>query len=195
MAKKTSTVKTPATRTNRALPTMERVDLLCPTDGQAEKIAQTFGLPEADFDSISQTVFDSFKEIASSITDHMNARAMDMLMQRLAGSYVSAAIGAGSFYGSKVSEARQATSNLSNDERDDDRGGAAGFDSRGERARKFAADVAMQAFALRAAAHGAVNAYAEITGNTWKPYDSNADAAPAISRRAASEELNAFSAE
>lgn len=189
MAKKPAT---PAPRTRRDLPTIERVDLLCPTDGQAAKIAQTFAMPEADFDTIAQTVFDSFKDIADSIKAHMNERAMDMLLQRLAGSYVSAAIGAGSFYGSKVIEARQATSSLANDDRDEDRGGAAGFDSRADRARKFAADVGMQAFVLRAAAHGAVNAYAEITGNIWKPYDRDADAAPSVARRSAAEEMNAF---
>jgi hypothetical protein len=58
-----------------------------------------------------------------------------------------------------------------NDDRDEDRDGVASFDSKAERARLFAAEMGLQAYALMAAAEGAVHAYNAITGEDWKPYE------------------------
>jgi hypothetical protein len=78
---------------------------------------------------------------------------------------------AGLFYGQKVSQAHDITSRLANDDRDEDRGGPSGFEDKAARARLFAAEMGLQAFALLAAAEGAVSAYAHITGEDWKPYE------------------------
>jgi hypothetical protein len=60
------------------------------------------------------------------------------------------------------------------------------------RARRFAAEMALQSYALRAAAEGAVLAYAEVTGETWKAYQAPVSASASVGRRATSEELAAF---
>jgi hypothetical protein len=118
---------------------------------------------------------------------------MEIHLQRIVGSYVASACGAGVFYSNKVSAARELTSRLSNDARDEDRDGVAGFDSRAERARHFAAQMGLQAYALTATAEGAVAAFAHATGSEWKPYRPSNDAAP-VSRRAAEAQMAAFEA-
>ena len=86
------------------------------------------------------------------------------------------------------------TSKLLNDDRDEDRDGPLGFESKAERARLFAAEMALQSFALLAAAEGAVAAYADITGETWKPYEAPTAPAAAVSRQSAAAEMAAFQA-
>src|ERR1700719_2381230 len=89
---------------------------------------------------------------------------------RRSGRNCGSAFGAAQFYGTKKSAAMELTSRLLNDDRDEDRDGPAGFESKAERARLFAAEMALQSFALLAAAEGAIAAYAEVTGEDWKPY-------------------------
>ena len=84
------------------------------------------------------------------------------------------------------------TSKLLNDDRDEDREGPAGFESKAERARLFAAEMALQSFALMAAAEGAISAYADITGETWKPYEAPTSPAASVSRKSAAVEMAAF---
>ena len=112
-----------------------------------------------------------------------------MHLQRIAGSFVSSAFGAAQFYGTKKSAAMELTSKLLNDDRDEDRDGPTGFDSKAERARLFAAEMALQSFALLAAAEGAVPAYAEITGEDWKPYVAPGDNTQSVNRQSAAAEL------
>jgi hypothetical protein len=51
----------------------------------------------------------------------------------------------------------------------------------------------LQAYALLAAAEGAVAAYAHVTGETWKAYERQPEIAlPAISRQAAEAQMAAF---
>jgi hypothetical protein len=57
------------------------------------------------------------------------------------------------------------------DDRDEDVGGPVGFDSAAQRKREFAADMALQAHALRMAAEGAVAAYEHVVGEAWKPFE------------------------
>ena len=52
--------------------------------------------------------------------------------------------------------------------------------------------MALQSYALRAAAEGAVLAYAEVTGETWKAYEAPAPASASVSRRGAAVEMAAF---
>jgi hypothetical protein len=79
-----------------------------------------------------------------------------------------------------------------NEDRDEDRGGVSGFESRADRARRFAAEMGLQAFALMAAAEGAVHAYAAVTGNDWKPYEQPSSPAVSTARQSAAAELAAF---
>ena len=50
----------------------------------------------------------------------------------------------------------------------------------------------LQAYALMAAAMGAVHAYAHITGEDWKPYEAPVAASSTIGRKSAAEEIGAF---
>ena len=50
----------------------------------------------------------------------------------------------------------------------------------------------LTAYALMAAAEGAVHAYAEITGDDWKPYVAPPQAPASVSRQSAAAELDAF---
>jgi hypothetical protein len=84
------------------------------------------------------------------------------------------------------------TSKLLNDDRDEDRDGPAGFESKAERARLFAAEMALQSFALMAAAEGAIAAYVDITGDNWKPYEAPTAPAASVSRKSAATEMAAF---
>ena len=86
------------------------------------------------------------------------------------------------------------TSKLLNDDRDEDRDGPLGFESKAERARLFAAEMALQSFALLAAAEGAIAAYADITGETWKPYEAPTTPAATVSRQSAATAMAAFQA-
>jgi hypothetical protein len=80
--------------------------------------------------------------------------------------------------------------NLASEYRDEDREAPAGFESKAERAREFAAKMTMQAYALLAAAEGAINAYKEITGEAWKAYVTPNE--QSVERRSAAAELSAF---
>ncbi len=86
------------------------------------------------------------------------------------------------------------TSRLLNRDRDDDRDGPIGFESKAELACLFAAEMAMQSFAPPAAAEGAIAAYADITGETWKPYEAPLAPAVTASRQSAAAEMAAFQA-
>jgi hypothetical protein len=117
---------------------------------------------------------------------------MQMHLQRVVGAYVASACGAGQFYSQKVTQARDMTTRLANEDRDEDRGGPYGFDHRAARARLFAAETGLQAYALLAAAEGAVSAFAQITGETWKPYEPTRSNNENVSRQSAAAEMAAF---
>ena len=118
---------------------------------------------------------------------------MEIHLQRVVGSFVSSAYGASTFYQTKVTTAKDLTMASQNDSRDEDRDGVSGFMSKAENARLFAAQMGLQAYALMAAAEGAVHAYAHITGEDWKPYEAPMSATSSTtSRKSAAEEMNAF---
>ena len=52
--------------------------------------------------------------------------------------------------------------------------------------------MALQSFALLAAAEGALAAYADITGEDWKPYEAPVAPAASVSRKSAAVEMAAF---
>jgi len=186
--------QTPARRseTNRQSITFELVTTLAPTATQAEKMSTAFGLEPVDYHGIREATEEQVGRSAKTLEVNVNETAMRIHLQRIAGAFVSSAHGAAGFYHSKVTQARDLTSKLANEDRDEDRDGVYGFDTKAARARAFAAQAGLTAHALTAAAEGAVHAYAEITGEDWKPYEAPLAQAASVSRQSAAAELDAL---
>jgi hypothetical protein len=173
--------------------TVEMVRLVCPDAAQALRIAESFGLIVLDSDGIRDLHQRLISETADVLSEGLNERAMQIHLQRIVGAYVGSAHGAGQFYSRAVTEARQATAKLANDTRDEDLGGPVGFESASQRKREFAAEVGVQAHALRMAAEGAVAAYEHAVGESWKPFERQQDQpTEAVSRKAAEVQIAAF---
>jgi len=151
--------------------TLEMVRLCCPDAAMAEQIAEVFGLAVLDSDGIRDLHQRMIVETADALGEGLGERAMQIHLQRIVGSYIGSAHGAGQFYSRAVSEAKDATSRLANDVRDEDLDGPVGFDSAAQRKREFAAEMCLQSHALRMAAEGAVAAYEQVIGDTWKPFE------------------------
>jgi hypothetical protein len=199
MAAKTSTRKTaqvPATRKSpvRQAITFELVQAHAPHAGLAENLSRTFGIDPVDYAAILEATEENIGLSAKALQPTLNDKAMEIHLQRVVGSFVSSAYGAATFYGTKVTQAKDLTMKSQNDDRDEDRGGVSGFESKAERARQFAAEMGLQAYALMAAAEGAVSAYAHITGEDWKPYEAPAAPASSTSRQSAEAQMAAFGA-
>jgi len=194
MAKtQTQPVKSRSVRTEqRQTYTLEYATAICPHEGLANSLSATFGLNPVDAATIRENTEELIVRSANELTDNLNDKVMQMHLQRIVGAYVSSSCGAGQFYGTKVTQARDLSSRLANDERDEDRGGPYGLDDRAARVRLFAAETGLQAFALLAAAQGAVSAYAHITGQDWKPYEPSRSTGQSISRQSAATEMAAF---
>ena len=169
------------------------VRLACPDAAQANRISESFGLATLDSDGIRDLHERLIVETADALKEGLSERAMQIHLQRIVGSYVGSAHGAGQFYSRAVTEARDATAKLSNDRRDEDLDGPVGFDSAAQRKREFAAEVGVQAHALRMAAEGAVAAYEHVVGESWKPFERLIEhAGETISRKAAEVQMAAF---
>jgi hypothetical protein len=197
MAFKKSDPKTAQNTTTRKAPvrqaiTLEAVIARAPHAGLAENLSRTFGIDCPDYAAIREGTEENVVRSANVLRDDLNDKAMEIHLQRVVGSFVSSAYGAATFYQSKVTTAKDLTMASQNDDRDEDRSGVAGFESKAERARLFAAEMGLQAYALMAAAEGAVHAYGHITGETWKPYEAPMPATSSTSRKSAAEEMNAF---
>jgi len=180
------------TRQERSTITFELVARLAPHQGLADNLVRTFGLDPVDYDGIRDATQEHIAAAAKAFGTAMNERALQIHLQRITGAFVSSAFGAAQFYGTKKSAAMELTSKLLNDDRDEDRDGPAGFESKAERARLFAAEMALQSYALMAAAEGALAAYADIIGEDWKPYEAPVSAAASVSRQSAAAEMAAF---
>jgi hypothetical protein len=193
MASKTSAPKTApaaAAVSNRKPVTIAMVRTICPTHGLAETLSAAFGLDPVDSDSIRDTTASCIKDMAEVLP--MSDKAREIHLQRLVSAIVNSAFSAGTFYSEKVSEARRLSTELDNEDRDEDRDGGSGFETKAERARSFAAQMGLQAFALETAATAAVAAYAEVTGIAWKPYEAGADNTTKPARASAAAQLAAF---
>jgi hypothetical protein len=173
--------------------TLNRAVLLCPNDTLAAALERSFALEPVDFHGIRESTEEMIGSHAKSLST-LNERAIEIHLQRIVGSFVGSACAAGEFYSTKVSDAKNHTSQLSNDSRDEDREPIYGLESKAQRARQFAADLGMQAYALLAAAQGAVDAFATVTGSDWKPYQQNQPADRDVTRLAAKAEADAFDA-
>ena len=194
--KTTPTAAKPATKTtpapSRQSITFELVTRLAPHQGLADNLIRTFGLEPVDYDGIRDATKDHLAAAAKAFGPALNEKALQIHLQRITGAFVSSAFGAAQFYGTKKSAAMELTTKLLNDARDEDREGPAGFESKAERARLFAAEMGLQSFALMAAAEGAIAAYADITGETWKPYEAPVAPAASVTRKSAAVEMAAF---
>lgn len=155
--------------------TIEMVRLTCPDVTQAMRIAESYGTAVVDSDGIRDLHERLIIDTADSLSDGLGERAMQIHLQRIVGAFVGSAHGAGQFYSRAVTEARDATAKAANDARDEDLNGPVGYDSAAQRKREFAADMGVQAHALAMAAEGAVAAYSQVVGETWKPFDRPVD--------------------
>jgi hypothetical protein len=187
---KASTRTAPAR--DRQSVTFELVARLAPHQGLADNLVRTFGLEPVDYDTIRDATGDHIASAAKAFGTALNDKALQIHLQRIAGAFVGSAFGAAQFYGTKKSAALELTSKLLNEDRDEDREGPSGFESKAERARLFAAEMALQSFALMAAAEGALAAYADITGDEWKPYLAPVAPAASVARKSAAVEMSAF---
>jgi len=149
---------------------LEMVRLACPDSAQAFLISESFGLPVIDSDGIRELHHKIIVDTADALNEGLGDRAMQIHLQRIVGSFVGSAHGAGQFYSRAVTEARDATAKGSNDSRDEDLDGPVGFNGAAQRKREFAADMGLQAHALRCAAEGVVRAYEQVIGESWKPF-------------------------
>jgi hypothetical protein len=187
-----NTSKSRAPKAQRAT-TLEMVKLACPDSAQAIRISESFGLPVVDSDGMRELHRQQLIDSAEALREGLAEKAMQIHFQRIVGSFVGSAYGAGQFYCRSVTEARDLTTKLSNDFRDEDLDGPVGFDSRAQRKREFAADMGLQAHLLRMAAEGAVSAYEGITGEAWKPYARQVEQPVAtVDEKAATARLAAF---
>ena len=149
---------------------LQMVRLACPDSAQSTLISESFGLPVIDSDGIRDLHHKIIVETAESQNEGLGGRAMQIYLQRIVGSYVGSAHGAGQFCSRAVTEARDATAKGSNDSRDEDLDGPVGFNGAAQRKREFAADMGLQAHALRCTAEGVVSAYEQVIGESWKPF-------------------------
>jgi hypothetical protein len=190
--RKTTVSPAPARSTDkpRKAVTLEMAVLICPHRGLADNLARVFGLDPVDADGIRAQTEQSLILAASHLP--LSPKALEMHMQRVVSAFVGSAFGAGNLYSGKVPTANELTSKLSNDDRDEDRDGVAGFENKAERARQFAAEMGLQAFALLSAAQGAVAAYAHLTGEEWKPFEAQTNNAQSVSRASAQAQMAAF---
>ena len=186
MTKRSKT--SPKTQTRPAL-TFEMAVQLCPHQGAAENIAQKFGLIVPEYDAIRMEYANALRAMAEAFDGALNEKALPMHLQRIVGALVGSAVGAGRFYSEKVSEARAATARAG-DGGDDEHGAPIGLESKAQRTREFAADMAMQAYAQLAAAHGAIEAYKALTGEDWKAYTPQPEAT--AQREAGAAQMSAF---
>jgi hypothetical protein len=190
---KTQPAKNNTRRTaQRQLFTLEYATAICPHEGLANNLSSTFGLEPVDAAAIREATEEHVVRSANALVDNLNEKAMQIHLQRVVAAFVGSACGAGQFFGQKASQARDLTSRLGNDDRDEDRGGPSGFEDKAARARIFAAEMGLQAFALLAAAEGAVSAYAHITGEDWKPYEAPQPPSQGVTRQSAAAEMAAF---
>lgn len=194
MASKAKTTTRTRTTDRRSPYTVERATLLAPTQGCAAALSRTFALNPVDFDGIRTIASESLSHLAEAVAPNVREQGMQIHLQRIVGAFVGSACKAAELYSNRVTIAREASTRLVNEGRDEDREAGFGFDTGAERARKFAADIGLQAYAFLACAEGAVAAYAEATGDEWKPYVGEQYADQTTPRRAAQTELDAFNA-
>ena len=191
-ASKQAPARQVATQAQRTVITFTTAARECPDATQAATITAAFGLNEVDYHAIREATEEQVARSIAVLADNLSEKATEMHLQRIVDAFVRSAHGAGTFYQGKAKIARDLNSKLSNEDRDEDRMGVDGTSNRAERAREFAAQMALQAFALLAAAEGAVDAFAQATGSDWKPYEGSSRPAMSVDRQAAAAQMAAL---
>ncbi len=181
-----------ATQAQRTVITFATAAGECPDATIAANIARAFGLAEVDYHAIREATEEHIARSAAILADNLSEKAIEMHLQRIVDAFVRSAHGAGTFYQGKAKIARDLNSKTANEERDEDRMGIDGTANRAERAREFAGQMALQAFAILAAAEGAVDAFAHVTGSDWKPYEGSTRPAMNVGRQAAAAQMAAL---
>ncbi len=180
-------------RTKTAPSTIESVALVCPGIGTAEIISQNYGLSSADVEGTRERskarVLETLMEFDADVFED---RAIEMHYQNIVWPLVGEAERAGNFYQDKRLQASDLINRNKNDDRDSDRDPVAGFESRADRALEYAAKAGLRAAKFRAIAEGAADAYKEITGKDWAPYNAAPQAPATIERRSRAALLNAL---
>ncbi len=187
-----------AAQGQRTVVTFETAARICPNEAVATKISRLYGLDAVDYHAIREDTEEHLAMSAKVLGNNLGERpekALEMHMQRIVDSFVRSAHGAGNFYDQKAAIARNASSAIANEDRDEDRQGIDGLPNRAQRACEFAAIVGLQAYALLAAAHGAIDAYAHVCGQNWKPYEGMGGSAQALTRQALTIRASAFNRE
>ncbi len=195
-AKQAPVVRQVATQAQRTVVTMETAARICPNEAVATKITRLYGLDTVDYHAIREATEEHLALMAKTLADNLGERfekPLEMHMQRIVDGFVRSAHGAGMFYDGKAKLARDASSAIANEDRDEDRQGIDGTENRAQRACGFAAVVGLQAYSLLAAAHGAVDAYTHVCGRDWKPYEgNNGGSGQALGRRTIALQASAF---
>ncbi len=109
--------------------TLELVQAHAPHAGLAENLSRTFGIDPVDYAAIREGNEEHVVRSANVLCEDLNEKAMEIHLQRIVGAYVSSAYGAAIFYQGKVTQAKDLTMASQNDDRDEDRSGASGFES------------------------------------------------------------------
>jgi hypothetical protein len=196
MASKRTTEKAPAPVAAKS-PARKAISLeiarnFCPQTATAETVASRFGLELPDFETIQNEHHSSLVRLAATLDAALNERALEMHYQRLVSSLVASAVNAGRFYDDKKKEARAAAAILTTLPEDTDPDDRDSQETKAERLLTFAAEMAMQAYTLLAAAEGAADAYLQVTGSEWTPYIAPAEGAQATERRSPADDLAIF---
>ena len=125
---------TSGNRDTRQPMTLERARALAPHLGLMENIARSFPLDamsqetaEEVYNELRDTMRTQIKAQADILSVVLSKQAMKLHLQRIVGAYVASAIGAGTYYQSRVTAMRDMHSAVANDDRDEDREAPAGF--------------------------------------------------------------------
>ena len=121
-----SAPKSPRAPEARQAITLELVIRLAPSAVQAEKIATAYGFDPVDYDAVREATEEQIGLSAQALQPTVNDTAMRIHLQRVVGAFVGSAHGGAAFYGSKVTQTRDLTAKLANEDRD----GVYGFDTK-----------------------------------------------------------------
>ena len=122
--------QTTRTPQNRQAITLELVIAHAPNHTQAEKMSGAYGLDPVDYHGVREATEEQTGRAAQALQPTVNETAMRIHLQRIVGAFISSAHGAAGFYQSKVTQARDLTSKLANEDRAEDRDGVYGFETK-----------------------------------------------------------------
>ena len=145
-----------------------------------------------EYEEIREQHEKALRQMWLSFDEALNERATAMHFQRIVGSLVSSAVGAGRFY-SERSRPRELTSRLASDDRDDDREAPVGLESKAQRSANSPpnGDAGLRSARRRRRRHQ------RLSGNHrggMEAYQAPTQGPATVERRSAAAEVNAFTA-